>query len=73
MREKVESVLDKVRPMLQADGGDVELVDVTDSGVVQVRLTGACKGCPMSQITLKNGIERIVLKEIPEIKAVEAV
>ena len=73
MREKVESVLDKVRPMLQADGGDVELVDVTDKGVVQVRLTGACKGCPMSQMTLKNGIERIVLKEIPEVKAVEAV
>lgn len=73
MREKVESVLDKVRPMLQGDGGDVELVDITDSGVVQVRLTGACKGCPMSQMTLKNGIERIVLKEIPEVKAVEAV
>lgn len=73
MREKVESVLDKVRPMLQADGGDVELVDVTDNGVVQVRLTGACKGCPMSQVTLKNGIERILLKEVPEVKAVEAV
>ncbi len=73
MREKVEAVLEKVRPMLQADGGDVELVDITDSGVVQVRLTGACKGCPMSQMTLKNGIERIVLKELPEIKAVEAV
>lgn len=73
MREKVEAVLDKVRPMLQADGGDVELVDVTEDGVVQVRLTGACKGCPMSQMTLKNGIERIVLKELPEIKAVEAV
>ncbi|MGL1861247.1 MAG: NifU family protein [Pseudodesulfovibrio sp.] len=73
MREKVEAVLEKVRPMLQADGGDVELVDITDSGVVQVRLVGACKGCPMSQMTLKNGIERIVLKELPEIKAVEAV
>ncbi|NDV18862.1 NifU family protein [Pseudodesulfovibrio sp. JC047] len=73
MREKVEAILDKVRPMLQADGGDVELVDVTDSGVVQVRLTGACKGCPMSQMTLKNGIERIVLKEVPEVKSVEAV
>jgi len=73
MREKVESVLDKVRPMLQGDGGDVELVDITDNGIVQVRLTGACKGCPMSQMTLKNGIERIVLKEIPEVKAVEAV
>jgi len=73
MREKVEAVLDKVRPMLQSDGGDVELVDITDSGVVQVRLTGACKGCPMSQMTLKNGIERIVLKEIPQVKSVEAV
>lgn len=73
MREKVEAVLDKVRPMLQADGGDVELVDVTDSGIVQVRLVGACKGCPMSQMTLKNGIERIVLKEIPEVKGVESV
>ncbi|BDQ33722.1 NifU family protein [Pseudodesulfovibrio portus] len=73
MREKVESVLDKVRPMLQGDGGDVELVDITDNGIVQVRLTGACKGCPMSQMTLKNGIERIVLKEIPEVKGVEAV
>lgn len=73
MRAKVESVLDKVRPMLQSDGGDVELVDITDSGVVQVRLTGACKGCPMSQMTLKNGIERILLKEIPELKGVESV
>lgn len=73
MRNKVEAVLEKVRPMLQADGGDVELVDITDNGIVQVRLTGACKGCPMSQMTLKNGIERIVLKEIPEVKAVESV
>jgi len=73
MREKVEQVLAKVRPMLQGDGGDVELVDVTPEGVVKVRLTGACKGCPMSQMTLKNGIERIVLKEIPEAKAVESV
>ena len=73
MRAKIESVLDKVRPMLQSDGGDVELVDITDSGVVQVRLTGACKGCPMSQMTLKNGIERILLKEIPELKGVESV
>jgi len=73
MRERVQEVLEKVRPMLQADGGDVELVDVTDAGIVQVRLTGACKGCPMSQMTLKNGIERIILKEIPEIKSVEAV
>ncbi|MGE4553292.1 MAG: NifU family protein [Desulfovibrionaceae bacterium] len=73
MREKVEAVLATVRPALQADGGDVELVDVTDDGVVQVRLQGACKGCPMSQMTLKNGIERIILKSVPEVKRVEAV
>jgi len=73
MREKVEAVLEKVRPMLQADGGDVELVDITPNGIVQVRLTGACKGCPMSQMTLKNGIERVVLKEVAEAKGVEAV
>ncbi|SOB59582.1 conserved protein of unknown function [Pseudodesulfovibrio profundus] len=73
MLEQVEKVLEKVRPMLQSDGGDVELVNVTDTGVVQVRLTGACKGCPMSQMTLKNGIERIVLKEVPSVKRVEAV
>jgi len=73
MREKVEQALAKVRPALQADGGDVELVAVTDDGVVQVRLQGACKGCPMSQMTLKNGIERIILKEVPEVQRVEAV
>jgi len=73
MREKVEAALAKVRPMLQADGGDVELIDVTQNGIVKVRLTGRCKGCPMSQMTLKNGVERIVLKEVPEAKAVEHV
>jgi Fe-S cluster biogenesis protein NfuA len=73
MREKVEQVLEKIRPTLQADGGDVELIEVTENGIVKVRLQGACKGCPMSQITLKNGIERLLLKEIPELKAVEAV
>lgn len=72
MREKVEAALDKVRPMLQADGGNVELVDVTDDGVVKVRLQGACAGCPMSQMTLRNGIERVLKQHIPEIKAVEA-
>ncbi|MFO7727405.1 MAG: NifU family protein [Desulfonatronovibrio sp.] len=71
MKEKVQAVLDKIRPSLQADGGDVELVEVTDQGIVKVRLTGACKGCPMSQMTLKNGIERMLLKEIPELKGVE--
>ncbi len=73
MREAVEQALNKVRPMLQADGGDVELVEVTEEGVVKVRLTGACKGCPMSTMTLKMGIERYLKKEVPEVKAVEAV
>jgi Fe-S cluster biogenesis protein NfuA len=70
MREKIQAVIDKIRPMLQADGGDVEFVDVVD-GVVTVRLQGACAGCPMSQMTLKNGIERYLKKEIPEVKSVE--
>ena len=69
MKEKVESVLDKIRPSLEADGGNVELVDVKD-GFVKVKLTGACAGCPMSTITLKNGIERILKNEIPEVKEV---
>ena len=72
MKEKVSEVLDKIRPNLQADGGDVELVDVVD-GVVQVRLTGACAGCPMSTMTLKNGIERYLKQSIPEVKSVEQV
>ncbi len=73
MREKVEEVLEKVRPMLQRDGGDVELVDVQDDGVVKVRLTGACSGCPMSTMTLKNAIEETIKKEVPEITSVEQV
>ncbi|HDH06228.1 MAG TPA: NifU family protein [Nitrospirae bacterium] len=73
LREKVEEVLGKVRPMLQRDGGDVELVDVQDDGIVKVRLTGACSGCPMSTMTLKNAIEETIKKEVPEIKAVEQV
>ncbi|MDQ7831925.1 NifU family protein [Desulfovibrio sulfodismutans] len=73
MREKVQAALDKVRPTLQADGGDVELVDVTPQGIVQVRLKGACHGCPMSQMTLKSGIERVVMKLVPGVKGVEAV
>jgi Fe-S cluster biogenesis protein NfuA len=72
MKEKVEAALNKIRPALQADGGDVELVDVQD-GVVKVRLTGACGGCPMSQMTLKMGIERLLKKEVAEIKEVVAV
>jgi Fe-S cluster biogenesis protein NfuA len=71
MREKVEAALEKIRPALQADGGDVELVDVID-GVVKVRLTGACAGCPMSTMTLKTGVERILKEEIPEVKEVQA-
>jgi Fe-S cluster biogenesis protein NfuA len=70
MREKVEAVLNKIRPALQRDGGDVELVDV-ENGTVRVRLQGACAGCPMSQMTLRNGIERVLKQEIPEVKAVE--
>lgn len=72
MKEKVEKSLEKIRPSLQADGGDVELVDVVD-GTVKVRLTGACGGCPMSQMTLKMGIERVLKKDIPEIKEVVSV
>ncbi len=72
MKEKVEAALNEIRPMLQADGGDVELVEV-EGGVVKVRLQGACAGCPMSQMTLKNGIERILKEKIPEIDRVEAV
>lgn len=72
MKDKVESALDKIRPVLMADGGNVELVGV-EKDVVKVKLTGACGGCPMSQMTLKMGIERLLKKEIPEIKEVVAV
>ncbi len=73
MREKVENVLQKLRAGLQADGGDIELVDVSAEGVVKVRLKGACAGCPMSQFTLANFVEQNLKKEIPEVKKVEAV
>ena len=73
MKEKVQNALDKIRPNLQADGGDVELVDVNDTGVVKVKLTGACRGCPMSQMTLKMGIEKFLKQEVPEIKEVVSV
>ena len=72
MKDKVEATLDKIRPMLQADGGDVELVKV-DDGVVSLRLTGACQGCPMSTITLKMGIERALKQEVPEVTEVVSV
>lgn len=73
MRDQVEKALESVRPILQADGGNVELADILPNGIVQVRLTGACQGCPMSQMTLRNSIERAVKKMVPGVKAVEAV
>jgi Fe-S cluster biogenesis protein NfuA len=72
LKKSVEQALAKIRPMLQRDGGDIELVEVTD-GIVKVRLTGACKGCPMSQMTLKQGVEKLLLKEVPGLKQVQAV
>lgn len=73
MKDQVEAALDKIRPALQADGGNVELVDVEDSGRVKVRLTGACHGCPMSQMTLKMGIEKALRESVPGVTTVEAV
>ena len=72
MREKVEAALSQIRPALQADGGDVELVDVNE-GVVRLKLTGACNGCPMAAMTLQHGIERVLKGQIPEVKEVIAV
>ncbi len=73
LKEEVKQALEEVRPHLQVDGGDVELVDIDDDGTVKVRLTGSCAGCPMSQMTLKWGVENYLKKKIPEVKAVEAV
>lgn len=73
MKEEVQAALDLVRPQLQADGGDAVLVDVTADGVVKLRLTGACGGCPMSQMTLKMGIEKVLKEKVPAVKAVESV
>lgn len=73
MKEQVEKALEKIRPALQRDGGDVELVEVGDDGVVKVKLTGACGGCPMSQITLKQGIERVLKQEVASVKEVVSV
>ena len=73
MKEKGEKALNQIRPSLQGDGGDVELVEVTGDGIVKVKLTGACRGCPMATLTLKVGIEKTLKKEVPEIKSVEAV
>ncbi len=72
MRDKVQSALNKMRPTLQKDGGDVVLIDVSNDGIVKVQLTGACDGCPMSQATLKNGIEKFLKSEVPGVKRVEA-
>ena len=73
MKEKIELALDKIRPTLMADGGNVELVEVTPDGMVKVRLTGACGGCPMSQMTLKQGVERVIKQDVPEVKEVVSV
>jgi Fe-S cluster biogenesis protein NfuA len=73
LKEKVQSALDKVRPSLQADGGDVQLIEVSEDGVVKVKLVGACGGCPMSQMTLKMGIEKVLKQNVPEVKSVESV
>ena len=73
LKESVENALQKVRPSLQADGGDVQLVDVDEDGLVKVKLMGACGGCPMSQMTLKMGIEKILKQNVPEVTSVESV
>ena len=73
MKERIETALDKIRPSLMADGGNVEVVEVSPDGVVKVRLTGACGGCPMSQMTLKQGVEKVIKQEVSEIKEVVAV
>lgn len=73
LREKVQGVIDQIRPMLQADGGDIELVDVDENGLVKVQLKGACHGCPGAMYTLKNGVEQRLKQVIPEVTSVEAV
>jgi Fe-S cluster biogenesis protein NfuA len=73
LRTRVEAVIGTIRPLLQADGGDVELVSILDDGTVNVKLKGACGGCPMSRLTLKRGIETRVKQAVPEVKSVEAV
>ncbi|MBU1099887.1 MAG: NifU family protein [Bacteroidetes bacterium] len=73
LHEKVEKALESIRPYLKADGGDVKLVRVTDEGIVEVKLLGACVGCPMSQMTLRAGVERALIREVPGIRRVEAV
>ena len=73
LKQDVEQALDKIRPFLQRDGGDIQLIDVTDDGIVKVQLTGACQGCPMSQMTLKQGVEKALMKEVPGVKEVQSI
>jgi Fe-S cluster biogenesis protein NfuA len=73
IKQEVEQALAKIRPFLQRDGGDIQLIDVTDDGIVKVQLTGACQGCPMSQMTLKQGVERTLMKEVPGVKEVQSI
>ena len=73
MEEKIREALEQIRPFLQADGGDVELVSYEEDGTVNVKLTGACGGCPMAQMTLRNGVERILKEQVPEVTQVVAV
>lgn len=73
MNEEVKKAIQDVRPSLQADGGDIELVSVSDEGIVKVKLTGACNGCPMAQVTLKQGVEKYLKDKVPAVSAVESV
>ena len=73
MKDEIEKAIEDIRPYLQADGGDVELIDVSSDGVVKVRLTGACSGCPMSQITLTQGVERAIMKKVTGVQKVVAI
>lgn len=73
IEERIQDALDQIRPAIQMDGGDVELVGVTDEQIVQLRLMGACQGCPMSMLTLQAGIERVIKARVPEVQGVEAI
>lgn len=72
-REKVESILETIRPYLKIDNGDIELINIKDNGMIEVKLLGACADCPLSNMTLRAGVERVLVKEIPEIKRVESI
>ncbi|MFW5999703.1 MAG: NifU family protein [Halanaerobiaceae bacterium] len=72
-KEKVKEIIEKIKPSLQADGGDVEIVEITDDGIVKVELQGACAGCPMSTLTVKNGIEKTLKENVPEVKEVKSI